>query len=99
MSDETPAPPPLILNDADEIEALKRIRRKMLAHWESLLDNKEITATDMATLTRLANQNGWVLDATRLPERLKDKLTATFDPTVPDEDDKIIPIRAQGGKK
>lgn len=81
-----------------DVELMKRIRRKMLEHWYEMLENGSISATDMATITRLASQNGWVLDETRLPSRLKDKLTAHYDPSAPDADDKVVPIRAAGGK-
>lgn len=82
-----------------EIEMMKYIRKKMLIHWKKLLDSGEITSTDLATITRLAVQNGWVLDETRLPSRLKDKLLTHHDPSVLDDDDGVIPIRAAGGKK
>lgn len=92
MTDET------ILAPQEQVEVALRIQSKLLRHMESLLDSGEISSTDIATLTRLLTQNGWTLDGTRLPSRLKDKLTAHFDPDVPDADDKVVPIRKAGGK-
>jgi predicted DNA-binding ribbon-helix-helix protein len=76
-----------------QIEIAERLKLKVLEHLEKKLDDKEINATELASAIRLLSQNGWSLDPTRLPQRLKDKLTETFDPTVVDADDKVIPIR------
>ena len=81
------------LSHPEQIEVAKRLQTKWLLHMERLLDEGEVTSTDLATIARLLSQNGWVLDSSRLPSRLRDKLTAEFDPTEADELDGIIPIR------
>lgn len=87
------------LEGLSEIDLLKLLRKGMLKEWIRQMRDGKLSSTDAATITRLATQNGWVLDETRLPTRLKDKLTSDFDPTAIDPDDKVIPIRAAGGKK
>ena len=85
------------MEEETEIEVAKRLRLKLLKRWEAMLDMGELPATDAATIARLLSQNGWVLDETRLPSRLKDKLTGEFDPTIVDDMDGVVPIRAKGG--
>lgn len=88
------------LEGLGEIELLKMLRKGMLKEWIRQMRAGKLSSTDAATITRLATQNGWVLDETRLPTRLKDKLTSHFDPAdIDPADDKVIPIRASGGKK
>jgi hypothetical protein len=90
---------PDILETSEQVVIAQRLQTKFLRHMEYLFDNKEISSTDLATVSRLLSANGWVLDSTRLPSRLKDKLTSSFDPETVDGDDNVIPIRAAGGKK
>lgn len=72
MSDET----------QEQIEIAKRLQIKWLRRMEAMLDSGEITSTDMATLAKVLRDSGWTLDATKLPEKLRNKLT---DLTSPDE--------------
>lgn len=82
----------------EQFDIADRLKVKWLRRMEAMLDDESISSTDMATLGRLLSQNGWTLDRARIPSRLKDKLTANFDPSTPDADDKVVPIRAAGGK-
>jgi hypothetical protein len=77
----------------EQIAIAERLKLQVLQHFEKKLKDESINATELATIVRTLSQNGWSLDPTRLPQRLKDKLTESFDPTVVDEDDKVIPIR------
>lgn len=81
------------LSGMTEIDLLKKARRALLEHWMKQAEAGTISSTDAASLSRLASQNGWVLDETRLPSRLKDKMTTQHDPRVLDQDDGVIPIR------
>jgi hypothetical protein len=60
-----------------QIEISKRLQVLWLKHMEKLLDNGEITSTDMATLARVLLHNGWTLDPKQLPKSLKDMMTKT----------------------
>lgn len=71
----------------EQIELVERMQLKWLQHMEKLLDNGNISSTDLATLARLLMQNGWTLDPARLPKGLKDKLTTHLDPTAFDDGD------------
>lgn len=88
---ENPAPKE-DLSSLTEIDLLKQARRLLLEQWVQDLKAGKLSSTDAATLARLANQNGWVLDETRLPSRLKDKMTMNHDPSQIDDHD-VIPIR------
>lgn len=78
-----------------QIEIMDRLQLKMLQRFETLLDNGEISSTDMATLVRLAEHNGWQLDPAKIPQGLKDKLTAGVSPEDFGEDDgKVLHMKA-----
>ncbi|UOF81217.1 hypothetical protein [Caudoviricetes sp.] len=81
------------LSGLTEIDLLKQARRALLEKWLREAKAGTLSSTDAASLARLASQNGWVLDETRLPSRLKDKLTQHHDPSTLDQDDKVLPIR------
>jgi hypothetical protein len=63
-----------------QIEIAERLKLALLEYLEEKLADRSISSTDVATLTRLLSQNGWALDPTRVPSRLRDKLTSTYDP-------------------
>jgi hypothetical protein len=68
----------------EQLAIVERLQLKWLKRMEQLLDNDEITSTDMATLARLLMTNGWNLDPSAIPQGLKDKLTTaglSFDET------------------
>lgn len=77
----------------EQIEIAERLKLKVLQHLEEKLNDKSINATELASILRTLEHSGWSLDPTRIPSRLKDKLTTSFDPDKIDEDDKVIPIR------
>lgn len=58
----------------EQIEIAERLQIKLLERWERLMDDKELSATDAATLSRVLIQNGWNIDPSALPEGLKDKV-------------------------
>jgi hypothetical protein len=80
----------------EQVAIAERLQLKWLERMEKLLDNGEITSTDMATLVRFLMSNGWTLDPTRLPQGLKDKLTSGMRPDDFDNDGDVIPLRRQG---
>lgn len=64
------------------------LQKKWLVHMYSMFETGSITSTDMATLARVLLANGWTLDPTKLPSKLRDKLTENLnlnDPDVRDE--------------
>lgn len=73
-----------------QIEIAERLQLKWLLRMEKLLDDGEITSTDLATLSRFLMANGWTLDPARLPKGLRDKLTKHISPDDLDEDDGVV---------
>lgn len=65
----------------EQIEITERLQIKLLERWERLMDDKELSATDAATLSRVLIQNGWNIDPSALPEGLKDKVSK-IDPKI-----------------
>lgn len=56
-------------------EIVERLQILWLERMEQLLIDGEMTSTDAATLYRFLSDNGWTLDPSKLPSKLKDKLT------------------------
>lgn len=79
----------------EQVAIAERLQLKWLVRMEKLLDEGTITSTDMATLVRFLIANGWTLDPSRLPQGLRDKLTANVSPEDFDDSD-VIPFRRQG---
>jgi hypothetical protein len=73
-----------------QMEFIPRLQMMTLEHFEQLLKDKTITSTDLATLVRLLVHNGWVLDETRLPTTLRDKLTRRLDPADLSDEDGVV---------
>lgn len=78
-----------------QVQIAERLQLKWLQRMETLLDAGEITSTDMATLVRFLMANGWTLDPTRLPEKLRNKLTTGVSPLDFENDGDVIPMRKQ----
>jgi hypothetical protein len=77
----------------DSASIIERLKLKWLQRMEKMLDEETITAADMNTLCRLLSANGWVLDPSRLPKGLADKVGERVDPTSFDDDDAdVFPI-------
>lgn len=73
-----------------QVALKERLESKWLQHMEKLLDEGTITSTDMATLARVLLQNGWTLDASKIPAKLRDKLTTHVSPEELEDD--VFPI-------
>lgn len=65
-----------------QVEIAKRLQMLWLQHMEKMFtsDPPTITSTDMATLARVLRENGWTLDESKLPEKLRNKLTSLVKP-------------------
>lgn len=63
-----------------QVAIAERLQLKWLERMEKLLDEGSITSTDMATLAKVLRDSGWTLDATKLPEKLRNKLTSEVSP-------------------
>lgn len=76
----------------EQIEIAERLQLKWLKWMEAAIDANTITSTDLATLRKFLQDNGWNIDPARVPESLKDKLTAAvrFDE---DEEDDFPPLK------
>lgn len=86
------------LNDdvkARQVAIAERLQLKWLERMEMLLDAGEITSTDMATLVRFLVANGWTLDPTKMPTRLRDKLTTSLKPDDFDSEADVLPFRSR----
>ena len=78
-----------------QIEITERLQLKWLQRMEKLFDEGTITSTDMATLQRFLTANGWTLDPTRLPQGLRDKLTANVKPDDFEDTGDVLPFRRE----
>ena len=58
-----------------QVEIAERLQMKWLTHMENLLDSGEISATDMSTLFKFLQANGWSIDPSRLPKGLREHIT------------------------
>ena len=66
-------------NNDLQVDIAERLQMKLLQRLEHLLDEGEITSTDLATLARLLMSNGWSIDPTKMPQGIKDKITKVID--------------------
>ena len=76
--------------DQEQVELARRLQTKWLLRIEDLLDTGRINATEMATLARVLQANGWVLDPSKLPHDIRDKITSDVDPEQLDNEDVIL---------
>lgn len=60
----------------EQLDLATSLQKKWLARMEALLDNGEITSTDLATLARVLMANGWTIDPRQLPKKIADKITS-----------------------
>jgi hypothetical protein len=83
--------------EQDVASIVERLKLKWLQRMEKMLDENTITSTDLATLARLLNANGWILDPKRLPKGLADKIGDRVDPkSFEDDDPDVIPMNRYG---
>jgi hypothetical protein len=71
----------------NQIEIAERLQLMLLQRWETLLNDGTLCPTDAATLARFLRENGWSVDASKIPESLRGLLTADVDPKRLDDDD------------
>jgi hypothetical protein len=71
----------------NQIELAEKLQQKILEDFADLLEKKQMTAADRATLCRLLSDNGWSLDPAAVDQTLADVLTKRVDPTAFDDDD------------
>jgi len=90
---ETPQSPEHDAELKKQLDIKTRLETKWLERMEKMIDSGEITSTDMATLARVLMQNGWVIDANKLPQQLRDKLTTHLSFEEDDEEPKIRMMR------
>jgi hypothetical protein len=62
------------LNNDEQISLAEVLQAKWLKQMDKMFDAGTITSTDMATLARVLLANGWSLDPSKLPEKLRNKL-------------------------
>lgn len=86
-----------VVNKTNQLDIADRLQDKLLLHMEKLLDDGTITSTDIATITRMLLANGWSLDRNRLPQGLRDKLTAHVDPEDLSDEAGVIPFQRRAG--
>jgi hypothetical protein len=73
-----------------QLELVERLQHLCLEDLITLYESKSVSAQDRATVIRFLSMNGWVLDTTKIPTKLKGKLTSQFKP---DEDVDSPPLR------
>lgn len=69
----------------EQMQLFDRMKGKLLQYWDWLLDERKATATDLATMARFFNQQGWSLNPATIPKELKDYLKDT--PVFTDDDE------------
>lgn len=74
----------------EQLELVERLQHLCLADLIKMYEDKNVTAQDRATVIRFLSTNGWVLDTTKIPRGLRNKLTANFKP---DSDIESPPLR------
>lgn len=74
-------------NDAEVLDIVEKLKLGVLKEFQRKLEDKSLSGTDLSTLVRLLEHNGWVLDPSRIPQGLKDKLLSTIDPKKFSKDD------------
>jgi hypothetical protein len=62
------------LNNDEQVSLAEVLQAKWLKQMDKMFDAGTITSTDMATLARVLLANGWSLDPSKLPEKLRNKL-------------------------
>jgi hypothetical protein len=62
------------LSNDEQISLAEVLQAKWLKQMDKMFDAGTITSTDMATLARVLLANGWSLDPSKLPEKLRNKL-------------------------
>lgn len=68
-------PEPIVYNmDADVDALVRRLQMKWLLTMDRLFDLGLISSADLATLEKFLSRNGWTVDPTKLPAKLRDKL-------------------------
>lgn len=77
------------LTSEEQLDIAERLQGKWLKHMERLLDSGTITSTDMATLARVLLANGWALDPSKLPQKLREKLIDS----IPEGEFDELPVR------
>ena len=60
------------LTQEEQVDIAERLQGKWLLHMERILDAGTITSTDMATLCRWLMANGWSLDPSKMPQKIRD---------------------------
>lgn len=68
-------PEPVVYDLEVDTDALvTRLQKKWLLTMERLFDTGAISSADLATLEKFLSRNGWTVDPTKLPSKLRDKL-------------------------
>lgn len=78
-----------------QIDLAEQLQAMLLEAYATKLEKGELSDTGLSSLQKLLMQNGWQLDPTRVPQGLRDKLTARVDPKDVEDDDEpgVIPMR------
>lgn len=76
-----------LLRKQRQIKLLEDLQELLLEDFKLAFENNTITATDRSTLIRWLQANGLDLDSSRIPQVLKDKLTAKLPASEVDADE------------
>jgi hypothetical protein len=76
------------MTQEEQVDVAERLQGKWLMHMERLLDNGTITSTDMATLCRWLMANGWSLDPSKMPQKLRNLIA-----DMPEDTFEELPVR------
>lgn len=71
----------------EQNEIFERLQLAVLKEFERKLKDETLSGTDLSTLVRLMEHNGWTFDLARAPQGLKDRLTNRVDPKKFSDDD------------
>ena len=73
---------------ADQIELAEKLQDLWLREMKQRLESGAATSTDLATLARVLENNGWTIDPADLPTDLREHITTevSFDDDAEDDD-------------
>lgn len=73
--------------DKKQAAIFARLQLKLLEDFERLLTDGKASAADRNTIAKLLTVNGWSLDETKLPQKIRDLIGDMGAPTVISDDD------------
>ena len=78
--------------NAEQVEIAEELQTMLLKEFRTKLREGTATSTDLATLARLLQNNGWTINPADLPQDLQSYITSEVDPEADLEQDADIQV-------